>query len=419
MITFNDVLIYILCFVGLFTSILFILTLMSPKKKKYYLDPSFRPKISIIIPMWNEAAEDGRRLRKTLDSILNSNYPKAKLEVIVVNDGSTDNSLKIVKPYEKQGVKIVSYKKSHGKTYAVNQGLKIATGELIAGLDADSYVMPDVLEKLVPCFKDKHVMASIPSIKITKPKTILQNIQAQEFLSSVFIRHIQSELGAVPLAPGAFTLVRKTFIDKHGFLRTDTMVEDLELSMRIQSEGYLIETVINANVYTSGVKTLKAFTSQRLRWFLGFIIQMKRYKHLLSTKYGNLGVFILPVSILYIILTIFTFCYAMVMLVINVVKWFNSIQLVGFSFKDMFEFDFDPYLITIDNTTVLPIVLFFVLLVFMLYTKHISEERNGVVKPFLLFAFTYWFLGSICWLIAIYYYITKKKVKWGPNYFSQ
>ena len=190
-ITFHDLLIDILCFVGVVTSIIFLSTILSSHKKKYALDPSFRPKISIIIPVWNESAEEGRRLRKTLDSILNSNYPKDKLEIIVVNDGSTDNSLQIVKLYQKKGVKVISHKKSHGKTYAINQGMKIATGELVAGLDADSFVMPDVLEKLVPCFKDKNVMASIPSIKIAKPTSIIQSIQSQEFLSAVFIRHIQ------------------------------------------------------------------------------------------------------------------------------------------------------------------------------------------------------------------------------------
>jgi cellulose synthase/poly-beta-1,6-N-acetylglucosamine synthase-like glycosyltransferase len=392
--------------------------MLSPKKKKYGLDPSFRPKISVIIPMWNEGVEGGKRLRKTIDSVLNSNYPKKKLEIIIVNDGSTDNSLEIANSYRKYGVKVLTHKKSRGKTYAVNRGMKIATGELVVGLDADSYMMPDVFEKLVPCFKDKHVMAAIPSIKISKPSTFIQQVQSQEFLSAVFIRHIQSELGGIPLAPGAFTLVRKSFIDKHGALRTDTMVEDLELSMRIQSEGYLIENVVNANVYTSGVKTMKSFVSQRLRWFVGFIIQIKKYKHLISPKYGNLGVFILPVSILYIVLTIFVFCYAMIMFFVNLIKWINALNLVGFSLKDIFDYKFDAYYLTIDNTTILPIILFFVLLLFMYYIKKISEEKQAIIKPFFIFTFTYWLLGSVCWLIAIYYYIAGKKIKWGPNYFS-
>jgi poly-beta-1,6-N-acetyl-D-glucosamine synthase len=418
-ITFQDVLIYVLCFVGLFTTFIFLLTIKSPSKKKYELDPKFRPKISIIIPMWNEGASNGKRLRKTIDSVLNSNYPREKIEIIIVNDGSTDNSLAIANSYKKQGVRVISYDKSRGKTHAMNQGMKYATGEFIAGLDADSYMLPDVLEKLVPCFKDPNVMGAIPSIKISKPDSFLQNVQSQEFLSAVFIRHVQCELGSIPLAPGAFTLIRRSFIEKHGALRTDTMVEDLEMSLRIQSEGYLIENVVNANVYTPGVKTLKAFVNQRIRWFFGFIVQMKRYKHLIHPKYGNLGVFILPISIIYIFLTIFVFCYGLVMLVLNTFKWINTLNLVGFSLRDFFEFNFDLYYLTVGNTTVLPLLLFISVLLFMFYIKKVSEERQGILIPFISFMFTYWLLGSLCWILAIYYYLTGKKVKWGPNYFSK
>lgn len=415
--TFHDLVIYLLCFVGLFTSFLFALTILSPRKTRYALDPKFRPKVTIIVPIWNEGSANGERLRKTIDSLLKCNYPRKKLEIIIVNDGSTDNSLQLANAYKKDGVKVFSYKKSRGKTYAYNVGLRHATGDLVAGLDADSFIMPDVLDKLVPCFKNKHVMAAIPSIKIWKPRSFLQMVQAQEFLSAVFIRHIQSELGGVPLAPGAFTLIRKSFLDKHGSLRTDTMVEDLEMSLRIQSEHYLIENVVEANVYTSGVKTFHAFINQRLRWFCGFIIQIKRYRHLLSSRYGNLGLFILPVSIAYILLTIFVFFYTIIMMLYNIVQWLWKVHLVGFTLADIIEFNFDPYFLTLDNTTVLPVMLFFIILGFMYYIKQKSEERQGIFLSFLAFNISYWLIGSFCWVLAIYYYITGKRIKWGPNYF--
>ncbi len=416
--TFNDILILILCFIGVFTSFFFLLTIFSPRKKRYKLDPKYRPKISIIVPIWNEGSANGERLKKTIDSLLQCNYPKNKLEIIVVNDGSTDNSLQLAKQYVKYGVKVLSYKTSKGKTSAVNFGMKHATGELVAGLDADSFIMPDVLDKLVPCFKDPKVMAAVPSIKIWKPKNLLQYIQSHEFMSAVFIRHVQSELGGVPLAPGAFTLIRKSFIDAHGTLRTDTMVEDLEISLRVQSEHYLIENVVDANVYTSGVKTFRAFISQRIRWFCGFIIQMRRYKHLVSPKYGNLGVFILPTSIIYVLLTLFMFFYTMIMLIYNLVDWLWAIHLVGLDMTQIFDFTFDPFFLTFSNTTVLPVILFFVLLGFMYYIKRISNEKQGILLPYLIFSFTYWFLGALCWVIAVYYYVKGKKIKWGPNYFS-
>jgi cellulose synthase/poly-beta-1,6-N-acetylglucosamine synthase-like glycosyltransferase len=417
MLTLQDWIIYLLCFVGLFTSVFFALTILSPHKMRYRRDQKFRPKVSIIIPMWNEGSANGERLRKTVESLLACDYPKSKLEIIIVNDGSTDNSLNLANQYRVHGVKVLSYRKSRGKTHAVNLGMRHATGELVAGLDADSFIMPDVLDKLVPCFKDKNVMAAVPSIKIWNPRSFLQLVQYQEFLSAVFIRHIQSELGAIPLAPGAFTLIRKSFIDAHGDLRADSMVEDLEMSMRIQSEGYLIENVTYANVYTSGVKTFRAFVSQRLRWFCGFIITVRKYNHLLHPRYGNLGVFILPVSIIYILLTMGVFFYTIAMLFYNLSRWLWEVHLVGFSFKDIFEFSFDPFLVTIDNTTILPFILFFVILSFMYYIKTVSEEKQGILMPFFAFNFSYWLIGSLCWVLAIYYYIAGKSIKWGPNYF--
>lgn len=416
--TLHVLIIIILSIVGLYTTIVYFLTIMSPDKKIYKKDKNFQPKISIIIPVWNEGNKNGERLRKTVDSLLNSTYPREKIEIIIVNDGSTDNSLEIAKEYKKFGAKVFSHPKSKGKTSAINTGLKHATGELVAGFDADSYMDSDVLEKLVPCFKDKKVMGAIPSVKIGKPKTFLQLVQAQEFLSAVFIRHIQSELGAIPLAPGAFTLVRKEFIQKYGFLNPHTMVEDLELSLRIQSKKYLIENVVDANIYTTGVKTLKAFISQRIRWFYGFMIQIKKYRHLFSRKYGNLGLFILPTSVIFIIFTVFMFFYTMTMMIINMVNWIRELSLVGFDFKHIFEVNFDPFFLTFDNTTILPVILLLVILGFMFYIKRVSNQKNGVIIPFIAFTLSYWILGSFCWVLAIYYYIRKKPVKWGPNYFN-
>lgn len=415
--SFSEVLIYVASFIGLFTSIFYILTLTSPSRSRIPKpDPHFKPKVSIIIPIWNEGSANGERLRKTVDSLLNCNYPKDKLEIIIVNDGSTDNSLELAKGYEKYGVKVLSNDVSGGKTNAINKGMKFATGELVAGLDADSFIEPDVIDKMVPCFKKEKVMAVIPSIKIHKPKSILQKIQFQEFLSAVFVRHLQAELGAVPLAPGAFTMIRKEFIDKYGGLNPHTMVEDLEMSMRIQSENYLIENVIDVNVYTSGVKTIKAFILQRIRWFLGFLIQVKKYKHLFGKQYGNLGIFILPVSVAFIVLTLIMFTYSSIMLVVNLVKWIHEVYIAGFVF-DWFSFNKDLFFITITNKTLLPLLLLIIMLVFMFYIKKISKEKENILIPFITFAFTYWFLGALCWILAIYHYVMKKPVRWGPNKF--
>ena len=126
-------------FIGLFVNIFFILTIFSDKKK-HIIDPKFTPKISILIPAWNEGSNNGERLTKTIDSVLNADYPKDKLEIIVINDGSTDDTLKIAESYLLKGVKVFSNKKSMGKVIALNKGLKHSTGQFVASLDADSFI---------------------------------------------------------------------------------------------------------------------------------------------------------------------------------------------------------------------------------------------------------------------------------------
>jgi biofilm PGA synthesis N-glycosyltransferase PgaC len=416
---FQDIVIWVVCFIGFFVSVMYILTLLSSPRKNPRPDPKYKPRVSIIIPVWNEGSGKAEGLRKTIKSLLDCRYPKDKLEIIVVNDGSTDNSLQIAEEYRKFGIKIFSHRKPLGKTRAVNTGMKHATGEFVSALDADSFIMPDVIDKLVPHFKNPQVMAAIPSLKIWKPRSFLQQVQFQEFLSADFIRQLQSELGSVPLAPGAFTLIRKSFIDKYGSLDQNTMVEDLEISLRIQSKFFLIENVPDANVYTTGLNTLRGFISQRVRWFTGFMIQLKRYRHLLSRRYGNLGVFILPISIIYIILSLFLFVYAISLGTYNLVKFFFELKLVGFDFRHWFEFHFDSFFLTISNSTILPIFLLIIFLMFMYYIKKISEEKQSIIIPFISYILTYWFIGSYCWVVAIYYYMTKKKIRWGPNYYSR
>ena len=230
---------------------------------------------------------------------------------------------------------------------------------------------------------------------------------------------MQSELGSIPLAPGAFTLVRRTFVEKYGYLREDTMVEDLEMSLRIQSENYLIENVIDANVYTRGVKSFKVFKNQRLRWFCGFLLQLKKYKHLFSKEYGNLGVFILPSTLFYVFLTVFLLFYSIVRFGINIYKKINEIILVGLDPLSWLDWNFDIFFLTLDNTTVMPLALLGIAFFFMMYIKKISNEKQRILPSFITFIFTYWLIGSIVWLIAIYYYFTGKKIKWGPRYYNK
>jgi cellulose synthase/poly-beta-1,6-N-acetylglucosamine synthase-like glycosyltransferase len=109
-------------FSGLFTSMFYILILL--QKDPVYPPLKEYPSISVVVPFWNEGSNNGERMRKTVDSLLRADYPKNKLEIILVNDGSSDNSLDIAKEYEKKhGIKVFSNKTSD----SINESASSAT----------------------------------------------------------------------------------------------------------------------------------------------------------------------------------------------------------------------------------------------------------------------------------------------------
>ena len=129
-------------------------------------DKGYKPKLSVVIPAYNEAKE----IPKCIESILALNYPKDKIEIIVVDDGSKDNTLEIAQGYEKIGVKVFT-KKNEGTAAATkNYGIKKATGDIIATLDGDSYVHPEAVNNMINYFNDDSVMHAVTAITLSSLK---------------------------------------------------------------------------------------------------------------------------------------------------------------------------------------------------------------------------------------------------------
>lgn len=174
--------------------------------------------------------------------------------------------------------------------------MKKCSGELVGGLDADSFVTSKALKRMIGYFDDEDVMAVTPSLKVYKPKKVLQKIQMIEYLIGVFLRKIFALLGSINVTPGPFSIYRKSFFDKNGGWDEDNITEDIEIAFRIQSKNYLIENSETATVYTVSPASFKGLFSQRIRWYVGGLQNALDYRHLFGTKHGNLGLFILPGS---------------------------------------------------------------------------------------------------------------------------
>lgn len=270
------------------------------KKLKRFLS------LTIAIPAYNEE----NNLEKTINSISKADYPKDKIKMIIVNDGSTDNTeevaLNIIKKYKNLDIRLIN-KKNGGKASAINVALEKASTELFAVLDADSRIEKSSIKILVGNFEDPKTGAAISRIKIDSPKKMIEKIQRFEYIMSALLRKIMSTIGTLSMTPGVLSIYKTDLLKKvGGFTKEkENLTEDLEIAMRLKYKGYEIIMDHNSIAYTTAPDTLTKLWRQRIRWSRGYIYNHLKYKDMfLSKKHGLFGLFQLPVNAIAILLLI-------------------------------------------------------------------------------------------------------------------
>lgn len=234
----------------------------------------YRPLVSVMIPAWNE--EVG--ILDTVESLLKSTY--RKVELIVINDGSTDNSDTLIRefvkkyydehPSSKRRIEIVyHYKQNGGKGAALNTAIEISKGDILMSIDADCLVMPDTIKNFVRYFVDPEVMAAVGNVKVGNTKTLVGTIQYLEFLFSFYFKKADSIMNTIYIIGGAAGAFRRSALNTVGVYNTKNITEDIDLSLRIQVAGYKIVYASDALVYTEGASEISCLMKQRLRWKRG------------------------------------------------------------------------------------------------------------------------------------------------------
>lgn len=247
------------------------------------LKPGFEPLVSVIIPAWNE--EVG--LLTTVKSLLASTY--RKLEVVVVNDGSTDNSDQLMQEFAQSWKRsrhrtdprlVYQYQENGGKGKALNKAIALSSGEIIISIDADCLVEAEAVENFVKVFQDPKVMAAVGNVKIGNTHTIIGTIQYLEFLFSFYFKRADSLMNTIYIIGGAAGAFRREIFEKLGQYNTTNITEDIELSVRIQDAGMKIVYCHDAIIHTEGATTLTGLMKQRLRWKRGRFETFVQFKHL-------------------------------------------------------------------------------------------------------------------------------------------
>jgi len=406
--------VYILLFISLYFEVFILLTYLELRPIIKYEDEKalekakYYPTVTIMVPCWNEEST----ISKTLHSLLNLDYPADKLEIMAIDDGSTDNTWEVLQKFSSYKQITLVHKENGGKHTALNFGLSQSKSELIGCLDADSYVDKDALKHIVQYFEDKQTMAVTPSVKIYQPKNILQMIQSVEYGWGIFIRKVLAYLGALYVTPGPFSIFRREVFEKIGSYRHAHNTEDLEIALRMQAHHMKIANAHNARVYTVAPDTLKKLYKQRLRWTFGFIKNVIDYKFIFFRKqYGNLGIFILPMASVSIISGIYligmTFFNAGQSMMHSIEKFIT----VGFS-PHLPSFSFDIFSINTEFIALAGSIAFIGTFLMVLVSRRMSEGKLSFGMDLVYFLTLYTFIAPLWLTKAVFNAIFSVKTTW-------
>ena len=420
-ITFTDTILVSTYFLLLFLAIFWMIVLFSspehaPQKGKIRRYPF----VSVIVPAYNEQ----RSIQETLNSLINLDYPKNKIEIIVVNDGSKDKTQEIVTRFiQEHPFNVVTLINQHngGKGNALNNGLRNAQGEFFACLDADSFVAPNALKEMLPYFEsDKTVAAVCPLLKVKDPKSVLQKVQWCEYIINMFHKMLNAKLDCVHVTPGPFSIYRTKVITDLGGYDEHTTTEDLEIAIRLQKYHYKIVQTFDATVETIAPNTWKTLFKQRVRWYKGGIDNAINYKSLMfNKKYGDFGFVRMPTIILsgavaiVLALTLFQEVLKRVYngLVTLYAVRFDLITLIT-NYKFHFNFLTWPFFKITIATTLIMISLYVMIKSYQVVKEKITNYGRTwlSMSTYLLI---YSLFLAIIWIYIAFLITTKKKDTWS------
>ena len=225
-----------------------------------------QPLVTAILAAKNES----KTIAATLESLLATGYPN--LEILVIDDGSTDRTFEVCRGYEEQGL-IRLFRSIHrkGKSAALNTGLLHARGEYILPVDSDTVFEPDIIERILYPFRDPTVGAVCGNIHAKNWRTnLLTRVQSCEYLRNISLsRRFQSAVGILPIVSGAIGCYRRDVLLAVGGWESE-LGEDFDVSLKVRKLNMQLRFAPDAYAYTNVPTSLRVLTRQRLRWGKGY-----------------------------------------------------------------------------------------------------------------------------------------------------
>ncbi|MFF8290182.1 bifunctional polysaccharide deacetylase/glycosyltransferase family 2 protein [Streptomyces sp. NPDC016309] len=252
--------------------------------------------VSVLVPAYNE----GKCIAKTLRSLAAGTHP---VEVIVVDDGSTDDTADIAEALAAvlPGVRVVRQRNA-GKSAALNTGIRHARHDLIVMMDGDTVFEPSTVHELVQPFADARVGAVSGNAKVGNRGSVLGAWQHIEYVMGFSLdRRMYDVLGCIPVIPGAVGAFRRRALRRTGGMSTDTLAEDTDVTIAMHRDGWRVVYQDTAIAWTEAPGTLRQLWRQRYRWSYGTMQALWKHRRCViergpSGRFGRVG---MPLVVLF------------------------------------------------------------------------------------------------------------------------
>ena len=372
----------------------------APKLTKHY-------SVSFIVPAFNEE----KTITDTIKAISNIDYDNIK-EIIIVNDGSKDNTLRVVNSLKNKYANLrVIDKKNSGKADSINYALKYVLGEVVIVVDADSYPDKESLKKMLGFFDNPEVGAVTATCIPRNSKTKFEKMQAIEYRAIALTRKLLEFIESIYVVPGTLAVYRKKALMQTKGFDTKNMTEDVEMTWHLSKLGWKVRMCLNAYVTTEVPNKIKAWYKQRRRWALGGLQTIDKYKKSMFSN-GMLGYFIIPF-----------FAIGMFLGLIGLIifAYVFSSKMISSYLTAKYQIVADTPLVTMSSFYFTPgvlnyfgIILFALFFIFNIYLLSLMKDKLFEKQSFFnlfLYMFVYLLIYQITLITAIIHYI-KGKNEW-------
>jgi poly-beta-1,6-N-acetyl-D-glucosamine synthase len=350
---------------------------------------TYLPPVSIILPAYNEGAV----IDSAISSLLALDYPR--YEIIVVDDGSADDTAEKASRYEGDfdSVRVRVYSKSNGgKASALNLGLRMAAYPFVLTMDGDSILAPATLRESMHHFLREDVAAVAGNVKVGNRINMLTRLQALEYVEGLNIpRRAQAAVRAVNIVPGPVGIFRREVVLQLGGYESDTFAEDTDLTLKLLSRGWRVVYEARAVAFTEAPENLLDLMKQRYRWTRGILQALAKYRGTVWTRHGDPAVRISIVNLLF-----------------EILLWpaFNIVGHLGFS------------IVALSYGMPATVLAWWLLITLIevavaLLAVSLEEEDLGLVPLAVIYRFFFIFIVDVVKLLASLEEFLKLEMNWG------